>query len=377
MRKFVLFAMALLVGIFPSLAFALEEGDPLLKAAIFVQNRAGADFDDRIEVLNDFISSRLTEKGFSILDRNVVLAKFRESKTAESSLARSRKALEELIELGKSESSVEDALTGASALRLSQMIGADYIVLATISSFGTETRTFKGEGTVYGTDNSVTICNLRLSLKVLEGNGGGSVYGDVVTASERISVGRGLTIETDDLVPRLLDSGAGKIAENIAGRVERIRNVKVKTVPAVEFTVRSNVEGATVELDGAVIGTTPGPFYAPPGLHQLRISKEWLSTWERTVNIVRNQVLNVSLELSPEGMARYATIEALKIDLERAKQDVALEGKEREAAIGIAREQSEAEAYATKKVAEGEKARREASYERIEGTPTIQNNILK
>lgn len=336
------------------------EESPMLRAAIFVQNRAGAQYQDQVDVLNDLVGTRLTEKGFSIIDKSVVVSKFRESREADGG-----------VPAGKKEAKVEDAVADASALRIAQMIGADYLVIATINSVGRETRNFSG----YGTQTQTNFYNLRIALKVLEGNQGGSVYGDTVNVSERVSVGPNLSVESTDMIPKLLDAGARKIAENVSDKVERIRSVKVKSVPVVELTINCNVEGASVELDGAVIGSAPGRFYAAPGLHQIRVSKEWLTPWERTVNIFPNQVISVTLELSEQGLMRYATIEQFKADLERNKQLSDMEMKEREAGIGIAKEQSEAEAYSKKQISEGEKKRREESYERIEGPPTV--NIYK
>lgn len=380
MKKIITCSLLSVLCLFCPILAGAESDDgrgakPLLRAAIFIQNRAGAELQSQIDVLNDHITTNLTDKGFSIIDKNVVIAKFRESREGDDAVRKNLRTMEEVIKLNKSEASVEDAVTGASALRIAQMIGADYLVVATINSLGMETRTFKGEGTIYGTDNQATIFNLRISLKVLEGNQGGSVYGDTVTATERMIVGQNLTVTTTDILPKLIETGARKIADNIAGKIENIRNIKVKSVPVVEFTVNSNVDGAIIELDGAAVGSTPGRFTAAPGLHQLRISKEWLSTWERTVNIFQNQVLNVTLELSEEGLRRYTNIEQLKLDMANTKQRNEMEIKEREAGIGIAKEQSEAEAYAKKRIADGEKKRREESYERIEGPPTT--NIHK
>ncbi len=343
---------------------------PLLRAAIFVQNRAGSALQNQLDVLKDQLTAHLTEKGFSIIDQNVVVAKFRESRETDAAVRKEMKALTETNGQGKSEANVEDAISGASALRIAQIIGADYLVMATINSMGVESRTFKGQNSVYGTDNEATIFNLRIGLKVLEGNQGGTVYGDMITASERIVAGQNLTIVTSDIMPKLIETGARKIADNIADKVERIRNVKVKTIPLVEFSIASNVEGAVVELDGAVIGSTPGRFTAAPGLHQLRLTKEWLTPWARTINIFPSQVLNVSLELSDEGIRRFASIEQLKTDLAKAKQQTEMELKERDSAISIAKEQSAAEAEAKKKIADGEKTKREESYERHEGPPT-------
>ena len=217
-------------------AFAFGDGGPanadekpMLRAAIFVQNRAGEEFRDKLDVLNDLITTRLTEKGFSIIDGDAAI----------------RKSLRQLeAAAGKSGADVEEAITGASALRIAQMIGADYIIVATINPMGKETKSFSG----YGTRTQNNILYLRIALKVLEGNQGRSVYGDTVIVSERVSAGENLSVETSEIVPRLLDAGAQRIAENVSSKVERIRNVQVKSVPTVEVTVQSNVEGAAVEL---------------------------------------------------------------------------------------------------------------------------------
>jgi hypothetical protein len=337
-------------------AFAEErqeaDAKPPLRAAIFIQNRAGKGFQDKIDALGDLLSARLTEKGFSVIDRADVVAKFRESRERDKAV---QKAVKLLIDLGskKNEASVEDSITGASALRIAQMIGADYLIFGTITSAGQERRRFKGKGTVYGTDNEVTIKTLRVALKVLEGNQGGTVYGDVITVSERVATVDRLEVESSDTANKLLGDAAVQAAENIAGKVERIRTAKVKSVPTVEFQVTANVEGAAVELDGAVIGSAPGHFNAAPGLHQVKVTRQWMITWERTVNIFPNMILNVSLELSDEGTARFMTMEGFKAAMAREKQDRELEAKEREAGVGIAKEQSEADAYSKKKVSEG------------------------
>ena len=367
---------------------AAEQNDlPPLRAAIFLQNRDVRELNDKLDMLSDMISTRLTEKGFSIIDRNIVLSKFREARNLDDKTQKDLKKLTRDMEGngegegGGKPGDMEDALSNASALRIAQMIGADYLVVASVASLGHEARSFNGEGTLYKTTTSTDIFTLRVALKVLEGNSGGSVYGDMVTTSERVASVARLKIESNDIINKLMDSSAVRIAENIGGRINAIRTVKVKAPAAVEFTIQSNMDGATVELDGAVIGSTPGRFSAAPGLHQLRISKQWMNTWDRTVNIIPNQMINVTLQLSEDGARRFANIERLKQELERDKKLLELEGKEREAnielgamerkaTIEINKEQSSADAYAKKKIAEGEKKRREESFERIESSPT-------
>lgn len=320
----------------------------MLRAAIFVTNRAGKEYQNKVDILNDLITTRLTDKGFSIIDKQVVVDKFREARDEDSDM---KKTIEALTS-GAIDFSVEESMKDASALRLAQMIGADYLVMATINSIGDTTKKFKGKGTLYGVDNEVTDYTLRVALKILEAGQGGSIYGDVVKVIERIPQTDNLEIESSDIINNLLEEAAVEVADNIGGRVKEIRMAKVKHSGGVPFTIITNgIDGATIELDGAVIGSAssePVNFIAPPGIHMMRITKQWFIPWEKPVNIYADQVLNVTIELTDAGIARFKDLEGFKTEM------------------AIAREQSEADAYATKAVATGEEKKREASYIRLD-----------
>ena len=367
------------LAMFVSLARAEVSTNAPLRAAIFVQNRGGEPFKDKVGVLNDMISTRLTERGFSILDKNDIAMRFQETKEPDVSKASDapkasdalsvilKKALVDLIQGKETKTTVESTITDASALRLSQMLGADYLVFATINSVGREQREFKGKGTIYGTDSSVVIHTLRVAIKVLDGGLGGSLYGDLVTVNEKTPGNEFMSGSSDDTLNKLLDLAAIQIAGNIEGKVDRIRAAKAAAPAGVEISINSNIEGSSIALDGAVIGEVPGKFTVAPGLHQMLITKEFCKPWERTVNLFGGQVLNVTLELSDEGLKRFKDVETFKLKLARDKQNMDLDKKKTEANIDIARQQSEAEAYATKQIAEGEKKKREESYIRSKG----------
>ncbi len=333
---------------------ATVEGTPL-RAAVFVRNRAGEEFREKVAVLDDVLTARLTEKGFSIIDREDVLVEFEEAHENDPPLF---KTLKELTGDGTGRK-IEDSLKDSSALRLAQMVGADYLIVATIDSFGKETKRFKGKGTIYGVDNVSTVYTLRLTLKVLEASRGGSVYGDAVKASESIPGLDNLEIESTEVINSLFDVASAKIAQRVGQDVEEIRAAEVKQLPAVEFIISTNgIEGATVELDGTAIGTVgavPTKFAAAPGVHMMRITRPWFTPWEKPINIYADQNLNVSLELSDAGIHRFKDIEGFKMEMAA-----------RQAEIDIAQEQSDADAYAKKLLAEGEKKRLEESYERID-----------
>src|ERR1700690_680180 len=46
---------------------------PLRKVAIIVENRAGAQLNDKVLVLEDLLSSRIAGKGYSVISREVTL----------------------------------------------------------------------------------------------------------------------------------------------------------------------------------------------------------------------------------------------------------------------------------------------------------------
>lgn len=341
---FASFLSLMAVMLWSSLSWCADAPDRL-RVALFVQNVAGSNTGDQIEPLGQELGARLTQKGFSIIDRRDVMARFSASPEQDAVTLKNMKALEQLAVTGKTEARLEDGLSGASAVRIAQMLRADYLVMVSIVSLDTEVRTFIGEGTAYGTNNQSRISNLKLSVKVLEGAEGSSLYGDVLSVSGRSTVGERVSIEGAPIISGLLEEASIKISDNISKKVEEIRSVAVAAPNGVSFTVQSNISGATVELDGVVIGSTPGTFNASAGIHNLRVSREWMTNWERTVNIAPGQKINVSLELSEEGMQKYKSLEKFKADIEIEKG-----------------------------LAEGEKKRLENSYERYQGAPAT--NII-
>jgi len=346
-------AMALVLAILAGLPAAAENGreesgEAPLRAAIFVQNRAGDSYEGKIDVLNDLLTAGLTEQGFSVLDKQYVAERFRETADPQAELKKTLEALSD----GELDLVLDDTLRDASALRLAQAIGADYIIVAAISSVGKTEKTFSGKGTIHGVDNRVTEYAAQISLRVLEAAGGGSVYGDVYRAVERIPRTDNLTVVSSDIINNLLAAAAERIALRIGGGMEKIRQAAAQKPGAVSFSVLvSGVEGATIELDGSAIGTSgsgPVELFALPGIHSMRITRQWFKPWQKPVNIQGGQVLNVALELTDAGIERFRDLEGFKT------------------AMAIAREKGDAGELGDYLVSEGEKKKREESFVHID-----------
>lgn len=384
----------------PLLGWAAEAvAPPPIKAAIFVQNKAASTYDDDVGPLNDMIATRLTEKGFSIIDRAEAVKGFKEGvRTAKVKAAEEAKHKEELKRKGEEaylkkygenrdkvtivaehkeeahildragykdeqklsivkepepleppitmdpEMTLDETIDNISALRIAQMIApGGCLIFASITSAGTTTDKFSGKNTSYGVDVEVKTYTMRISLKVCEGGEGGSVYGDIVTVAERVPLTGTYSSNSDDITNKLLDQAAEKIAANITGKMERIRNTKVNAVPLVEITARCNIENADLIVDGAVrgsIGPEASRIMVPPGLHTVAVSREWFNPWKRVITIQQGQKIDVQLELSPGGVAKFKTVAEMKQRLE-------LDKKREESEI-------ETEAYRKKKEADAE-----------------------
>jgi len=295
---------------------------PPRKAAIIVENRAGKELNDKVPVLEDLLASRIAGQGFSVLSRDVVTRALKEYPAAGEKASPADapgRQLDSLLE------------NNTTALRLAQNLGADFILVPAITTFGHEKKTYTGNG--IQTVNWVY--TLRVSYRLAEAGEGGAIKGATVVASKTIRESAGLQVESSDMVNELLDDAATQLAEvvvkssaalprvtqaamvnfSIACTMTDIKEQPI-TVPNVQVTSDNRImktNGAievqpldvTVELDGVAIGSAPGSFQARPGLHKLRLSREGFKDWERTVNVMEGQKLHVALQMSDAGFARW------------------------------------------------------------------------
>jgi hypothetical protein len=379
------------------------------KVAIIVENRAGAQLNDKVAVLEDLLSSRISGKGYSIISRDVVVNALKTypsvgvavssqnaanasgvgashyqgtaAGSAEAELAQAtalRGKAEDAsgtsagsIELAKTDSAklaagqtnvshefghgaasadltqsgsakvavtpettkLDQALSdNTSALRLAQNLGADFILIPSLTTYGTEKKAYTGDGI-----STVNLTHtLRVSYKIVEAGAGGSLKGDTAIATKTIRQSGNLQVDSSEVLNELLDDAAGQLADKLVAAAATLPTEVAKdkqvsfsiactmtdikdqpiTVPNLQITadkrvVKTNAPievqplDVTVELDGVAIGSAPGTFSAFPGLHKLRLSREGFKDWERTVNVYPGQKLRVALQMSDAGFNRW------------------------------------------------------------------------
>ena len=113
--------------------------------ALFVQNRAGAQLDGQLDAFQDLIGTRLSDAGFEVIRYQDVLDRFVESRGAEAG-QELRQAVEAL-QTAKAEGTVDGPSREASALRTAQLMGADFLVMASLVSLGENQKNVLAYGT--------------------------------------------------------------------------------------------------------------------------------------------------------------------------------------------------------------------------------------
>ena len=302
-----------------------EQNTDLKTIAVFVQNRTRVPgMDDEVDGVRDRLAAAFAEvEGFSVVDSAQAVDTFRRYKVTVDE---------------EKEGLYAGIFTGGSGPRVAQMLNCDYIAAATIVNASSMRRNMGGRiSTVY---------TLRMTLKVMDSSGA-SVDGmptwvrqyPVLDASD----------DPMNFYQILFDQWAGEVTSVMAQKSLKWRKPNSVAANLVNFHVSTTIDetiaelesqttgtngemllelrrvvgGATVEIDGAVIGSAPGDFQVAPGLHQLRITREWMRPYTATVNIQDGTSLKVALEMSDEGLAKWGSAEALRADLARRYAEAA------------------------------------------------------
>ncbi len=291
---------------------------PNPKVAIFVKNQTRvAGMDDMVDGVRDRIAAELAGAGLTVMDQAEIVAGFNRYKVT---TAEERAGL------------IDGVFTGGSTVRVAQMLGADYVMVASIISADRMAMTVSNSRT--------TVFTLRMSVKINEAVQGASVYGDNWTRKYPVAEADAAGSDSLAFYNDLLDTWARETGVKISEGVKAWRRAETAPVQLVSFSVSTTIDeliqglesgvrapnelldemrhivgGATVQIDGAAVGSSPGTFQVAPGLHQMRVSRQWMKDWQQTVNIQTGSNFRIGLELSDTGMQRFQSLEKLRAQI--------------------------------------------------------------
>lgn len=325
MKKLVLFFVAACVaGVSVFTCRAAESAAPK-KAAVFVLNRTRVPgMDDETDGIRDRLSASLAEvDGLSIVDSALATDAYRRWKTTVAE-----------------EKSGADAgvFSGAAPTRLAEMLGCDYLIVATVVDARALKRNLNGRlNTVYTLRMTVRVLNAQgesvagmptwtRQYPVLDAADGDLAYynilvdewvTDAVAALARTqSDWRAPSAPARTEVPFTVTTSIDKTIAELESRTKGVNGEQLAEL-------RRVAGGATVELDGAVVGSAPGTFKATPGIHRLVVRREWMKPYSATVRIAPDASFDIALEMSDEGLAKWGRAEALRADLARRYAEAA------------------------------------------------------
>ena len=285
-----------------------------LTAGLFVINSA-PECQSLTDQFRSIVGSRLASTGFSVINQDIVL----ESLEKEG-ITNQENAYTRLLEEG-------------TALSLAEAMNADYLIVARLLGTNKEQRSYQ-RGAV-ATD--MNIYKLHVGYEVLVGADGSSFISGAITPQKTELITKDLSINNTDRLLELMGDAANQISSEIGEKLAalRVRNAipandnsyKIFTVNCViadlsmvpltlpHFWIAENgiieipekqgqnlniyADGAIVELDGVMVGTTPGTFEARSGVHKLSVTREGNKPVVRTVNIKKSsttpQVFNIAV----------------------------------------------------------------------------------
>ena len=312
-------------------------------AAIFVRNREKRIDDARVMQLEDELVAALDGACFTTVSREDALnavARFAKEGSNAGTEARRGVDGDPLRDLDRQLSN------DASALQLAQAMGADYVLVASLTALRTDRRTLTEPGRNVST--IVEAYRLDATYRILGRAEGRVVASGSAGASDSVRQTPELQVERD-IVADLVSQAAVKMAEAMKKRCEKsalpapdqLQLVAIEifgtpadlAVPEIvkddkgQWIVRSGsyvLEPTSfmVEIDGIVAGSTPSPIRATKGLHKLRITRPGYETYEATVNVQPGAgPLVIPMKITPEERARWQEMARFFADL---KTDAAL-----------------------------------------------------
>jgi hypothetical protein len=301
-------------------------GPRTFKAAIFIANRIPK-LDEKMAAFEDLVTARVTDLGFQVLSKEIVSDSLRKFDPQLASTPRPADSLDTKL------------AEQSSALRLAQGLGADYLLVASLTSVGTRQKAVNA----YGVNRITDETTLRVTYKIIDGQTGATVTANADKVTYEASQSENAVEKSDDVNNQLMDEAAELIANNLKTKIDQNRisapteaaalamvNIEIEAADLVVPDVRIDEEhtvqisasqykvhplNATVEVDGVAVGTAPGNIQVKPGFGKLRITRDGFKPWERTINAVNGQRLTVALELNPEGYARWKDATAFLNDL--------------------------------------------------------------
>jgi curli biogenesis system outer membrane secretion channel CsgG len=314
-----------------------SSASPRFTAAIFVRNREKRIDDDKLAAFEDYIVGELDGACFTTMSRedtvNAVAAFAKKGSNAGTGAIDPVKDLDKILS------------DNNSALSLAQSMGADYVLVASITAVTVDRRRMNDPAR--GVLSDVESYRLDATYRILGRAEGRVISSGVASANDAVRQSPELTVERDVVVD-LIRTSAGKMAAAMKKRCEKaalpapeviVRFPLEINAIASDFTVPEIVKDDhgmwtvsagsykieptdfVVEIDGIVVGSTPAQISAAKGLRKLKVSRPDYEPFSSTVNVQPGAgPIKIPMKLTKEGLARVLEMATFFQDLKQGQQ---------------------------------------------------------
>lgn len=284
---------------------------------LFVENYAGPEYNRYVQILERSLASHITDHGFKLVDPDNVLSAVAEmNKTGNATDT-------DVIQMMKNQTS---------AMNLSQNIGVDYILIASINTYGSNSREIEFKGLERRTTEHI----LRASYELLDAGDAGGLSGDSVKVSHTTSQSQDLATASSDIINELIDKASRKLASSLTEKADSNKIAKSTAVDSSDVSFNINVEvtdfnlpdfqqkddgsiqtvddswkmnprSFIVELDGLTIGSTDQgeELKASAGIHQIRVTRKGFKPFERMISIKDGTTLTIPMQMTSSERKKF------------------------------------------------------------------------
>ncbi|MCK5834227.1 MAG: PEGA domain-containing protein [Lentisphaeria bacterium] len=295
------------------------------KAVLLVRDLSGKNLSLKVPKLEAILGTQLTAVGLDLIDHKLIYDKFEKQ--------------------GIDPKKIEDS----SANGIAKSLGAEFVVLADIIDLSKKSKKFTG----YGITSDILFHTLTVNVKISRCDTGETVLASTMKSTEKSSNSKNLKVIDEGILVNLLTSVSTKLAASFKDSNALLNKIG-KEVKANRVMVRINstVMGV-VSINGLVVGVTNSPLEVPAGINLLKIERTNFGTFEKNVNFIDKQVLNIDLELTEKGFQLYKRDKLFALKLKGLNQNMDLNKAERLTAIEIAKLRAKGEIKAMVNVSEG------------------------
>ncbi|NBX26298.1 MAG: PEGA domain-containing protein [Planctomycetes bacterium] len=303
-------------------------------AAIFVKNRGCQIAPEKVMVLEDFVVARVGDLCFTTLSREDVINAVKRFSAAGANAGTPQRPEEETDRILSDD---------ASALALARSMGADFVLIASLTALSQQEQQFEG----YGVKTQVLSQTLDATYRLLDRAQGAVIDSGAASASEQVRGTANLQQKVE-----LIDPLIRQVAANLTGVMQRRCAAQALPAPArldgAAFTVNATLRDIAVpditldqasgrfvvaanplslsptlvqvSVDGITVGSSPGPFRTTPGLHKMQLRAPGFRPWEGTVNITDGFSLSVAMQMDDEAFARWRETTRMLQELKQGQQ---------------------------------------------------------